>query len=194
MALAAKAAFIPYTAYLAAEDLSAEKHEYCHGVVVAMAGGTMLHAHLIANLHGRLFGQLVGKRCRVFNEALRIRIPATDLSTYPDLSVICGPLEHDDVDKDAATNPTVLFEVLSPSTAAYDRGEKFDHYTHLPSLKAYVLVDCNRENVVLYTRGEDETWVRRVHEAGDTVRISVIEVELPVGEIYAGWEEFRSVG
>ena len=103
-------------------------------------------------------------------------------------------LEHDDVDKDAATNPTVLFEVLSPSTAAYDRGEKFDHYTHLPSLKAYVLVDCNRENVVLYTPGEDETWVRRVHEAGDTVRISVIEVELPVGEIYAGWEEFRSVG
>jgi Uma2 family endonuclease len=192
MALAAKAAFVPYADYLAAEELSVEKHEYCHGVVVAMAGGTMLHAHLIMNTTLALGGRLAGKRCRLFNEALRIRIPATDLTTYPDLSVICGPVEHDDVDKNAGTNPTAIFEVLSPSTAAYDRGEKFDHYTHLASLQAYVLVDYKRENVVLYTRGEGATWVRRVHEASDIIRIAAIGVELPVSEIYAGWEEFQA--
>ena len=134
---------------------------------------------------------LAGKRCRPFGEAQRIRIPATDLSTYPDLSVICGPIERDPADKDAAINPTVLFEVLSPSTAAYDQGEKFDHHARLPSLKAYVLVDHHRENVVLYTRGADATWMRRVHEAGALVKIAAIDVEIPVAAIYAGWEEFK---
>ena len=192
MALAAKIPFVSHAEYLAAEDLSVEKHEYCHGAVVAMAGGTMLHAKLSINTTITVASRLAGKRCRPFGEALRIRISATDLSTYPDLSVICGPIEHDGVDKNAATNPTALFEVLSPSTAAYDLGEKFDHYARIPSLKAYVLIDYKRENVVLYTRGDGETWIRRVHEAGDTVHIAAIDVELPVSEIYAGWEEFRA--
>lgn len=183
--------YVTYPEYLAAEELSVEKHEYCEGAVVAMAGGTFAHAHLIMNTTLLVGAALAGKGCRPFGEAQRIRIPATGLATYPDLSVICGRLEHDEADKNAAINPTVLFEVLSPTTAEYDRGEKFDHYARLTSLRAYVLVDYKREHVDVYTRSDDGSWARRGYGPTDTVPIPAIEVEIPVAAIYEGWQEFR---
>lgn len=191
MAQTATSRHLTYAEYLAAEELSVEKHEYCDGAVVAMAGGTTAHAHLIMNLSGTLFAKLAGKRCRPFGEAQRIRVPATGLATYPDLSVICGRVEHDEVDRDAAINPTVLFEVLSPSTAGDDQGEKFDHYAQLQSLKAYVLVDYKREHVDLYTRSDDGAWVRRGFGSEDKVPIEAIDVEIAVTAIYEGWAELR---
>ena len=181
--------FVTLEQYLQAEELSTEKHEYCNGVVVAMAGGTMAHARVVTNLSGILFAQLRGRPCRPFNEAQRIVVRETGLWTYPDLSVICGAPQRAEGDRHAATNPKVIFEVLSESTAGYDQGEKFDHYATIPSLEVYVLVDSRRENVVLNTRAEGASWLRRVYGAGANFRIEAIDVELSVAEIYEGWAE-----
>lgn len=180
--------FVPLERYLEDEELSANKHEYCNGTVVTMAGGTMAHARVVTNLGGILFAALKGKPCRPFNDAQRIVVRETGLWTYPDHSVICGAPQRDDRDRHGATNPKVLFEVLSESTAGYDQGEKFDHYATIPSLEAYVLVDSRRANVVLNTRA-DNGWLRRVYSAPDTLRIDAIDVQLVVAELYEGWAE-----
>ncbi len=186
---------LPITAaeYLEGERGADVRHEFLDGRIYDLCGDSLRHNQIAGETALSVKAHLCSGPCRTFIESVKVQI-CDDLGEafyYPDVFVTCEPADDD---SHVVRHPKLIIEVLSPSTAAYDRGEKFDHYTHLPSLKAYVLVDCNRENVVLYTPGEDETWVRRVHEAGDTVRISVIEVELPVGEIYAGWEEFRSVG
>lgn len=188
---AAAVSRVRYADYLAAEEISAVKHEYCDGAVVAMAGGTPLHSRLKTNLAGEIFRALIGKPCSSFDADLRVRVPATTLATYPDLTVICGPLERDGEDRHAATNPTALFEVLSPSTAAYDRGEKFDHYVRLDSLQVYVLVDHARPHVDMYTRDPAGGWLRRGFGPGDTVRIEAIDASVRVDDIYAGWEALR---
>lgn len=135
---------------------------------------------------------LDGKPCSSFDSDARVRVPATTLATYPDLTVLCGPVIRDEEDRNAITNPAALFEVLSPSTAAYDRGEKFDHYMQLPSLQAYVIVDHTRPHVDLYTRNPDNTWTRRGFGPGSPVRIEAIDADVRVDDIYAGWEELRT--
>lgn len=132
MSQLAQKPFVTLAQYLEAEELSAEKHQYCNGTVVAMAGGTMAHARVVTNLGGILFAALRGRPCRPFSEAQRIVVRATGLWTYPDQSVICGTPQRDEQDRQGATNPKVLFEVLSESTAGYDQGEKFDHYATIP--------------------------------------------------------------
>lgn len=187
----AAVARVSYREYLAAEEQSDVKHEYCDGVVVAMAGGTPDHSRLKSNLLFRLSVALDGKPCRPFDSDLRVRVPATGLVTYPDVSVICGTFQPDAEDSSAATNPTALFEVLSPSTAGYDHGEKFDHYAKLPSLAAYVLLDHTRPHVDLYTRSSDGSWARRGYGPGERVRVDAIGVSLVVDEIYEGWAALR---
>lgn len=122
-----------------------------------------------------------------------MRVPATSLATYPDLTVICGPREPDADDRHAAVNPTALFEVLSPATAGYDRGEKFDHYQQLPTLRPYVLLDHGRPHVDVYTRVESGAWERRGYGAGQRVPVASIGVELAVDELYAEWAEERAI-
>src|SRR5687768_4159928 len=114
--------------YFELEAASDTKHEYCHGSVYAMTGASARHNLIVANVIAGLHGQLRGKRCSVYPSDLRVYIEATGLYTYPDVSVICGPLELTSGPLDTVTNPTVLVEVLSPSTEAYDRGKKFQHY------------------------------------------------------------------
>ncbi|MBM4368404.1 MAG: Uma2 family endonuclease [Deltaproteobacteria bacterium] len=179
---------VSYAEYLAAEELSATKHEYIDGQVVAMAGGTMAHATLVGNCYGLAFTALAGRPCRPYNESQRIRIPATDLSTYPDLSIVCGPRLPDEADRHAATNPTVLVEVLSPGTAAYDRGEKFDHYKQLPSLREYVLVESTRVHVDVYSLDERGEWVRRGYGPGSSVPLPSVGISVDLDALYEGWE------
>lgn len=180
-----------YAQYLADEELSEVKHEFCEGAVVAMAGGTPEHSRLKTNLAALVSVQLAGKPCSSFDSDLRVRVPETTLATYPDLTVICGPFIRDNEDRNAAVNPTALFEVLSAGTAAYDRGEKFDHYMRLPTLRVYVLVDHTRPHVDVYTRNVDETWTRRGFGPGSTFALEAIGAELAVDAIYAGWAELR---
>ena len=136
---------------------------------------------------------LRGRPCRPCDADQRVRIPASGLSTYPDLSVVCGRRLPDAEDNHALTNPTVLFEVLSAGTAAYDWGEKFDQYTLLPSLKQYVLIDSERVHVDVLSRGEDGAWIRRGYGNGEIVPLPSVEISLSIDELYEGWAEEREI-
>ncbi|MSP54394.1 MAG: Uma2 family endonuclease [Myxococcales bacterium] len=150
------------------------------------------HSLLKTNL-GRVVGNaLSGRGCRAFDSDLRVRCPATGLATYPDLTVGCGPFVIDDEDKDAAVNPTVIFELLSKSTASYDRTEKFDHYATLEMLATYVIVDNARPRIDVYTRPDEDSWVRRRYASGARVPLPAIGAEIAVDDIYDGWAELRA--
>jgi Uma2 family endonuclease len=135
-----------YEDYLRALELSAVKLEYCDGEMYAMPGGTPAHADLAASMTRLLGNGLLG-RCRVSSSDLKVRIAATDLSTFPDVSVVCGPREVATIDPNAVTNPTLLIEVTGHSTEDYDRGDKLGHYKQLPSLAAVLFVSHRRAQV-----------------------------------------------
>lgn len=172
-----------FAEYLAMEAGSDTKHEYLDGEIYAMAGGTPEHSALAANTIGELIVALRGRPCRVYTSDLRIRVRATGLGTYPDASVVCGPLELDPEDKNTVTNPVVLVEVLSESTEAYDRGEKFRHYRRIPSLRDYLLVSQDEALIEHYTRNDDGTWTLHEVRPPESVRLS-IGCELPVAAIF----------
>jgi len=155
---------ISYAEYLAAESASVTKHEYLRGEVYAMAGGTPTHAGLAMAVGVALSNALAGRSCRVFSSDLRVRVDETDLSTYPDVTVVCGRFESAEIDVDAATNPIVIVEVLSDSTEAYDRGEKFAHYRRLSSLREYLLVSQREPRLEVYSKNDAGAWV--LSEAG----------------------------
>lgn len=172
-----------YADYLTFERTAPTKHEYVAGMVVAMAGGTPEHARLASSL-GRLLGNAIeGRPCAVFSSDLRVRIAETNRSTYPDLTVVCGRRETADDDGDAIVNPTILVEVLSDSTEADDRGEKFAHYRRLGSLQEYVLVAQKARRVEVYRR-EGERWVLTEHGPGAIVELPSIAAHIPVDDIY----------
>ena len=154
---AAPRVFMSYPEYLAAERGAKTRHEYLSGTSWAMAGGTPEHGRLAAALAGELRGKLRGRPCAVFSSDVRIRIAATDRTTYPDLSVVCGKRETAADDPDALVNPIVIVEVLSDSTEADDRGAKFAHYRRLESLREYVLVSQHERRIEVFRR-EGEHW------------------------------------
>jgi Uma2 family endonuclease len=178
--------YVSYADYVAQEEKSPTKHEWLDGVIYDMAGGTPDHAGLAAAVLGILRNQLAGKRCRVFTADLKIRILATGLATYPDASVVCGRLELDPDSTTAVTNPTVLVEVLSDSSEAYDRGEKFAHYRRIPSLREYVLVGQLRPRIEVFRKNDAGQWVL-VAEAGsgEQAALESIGCSLSVDEVYA---------
>lgn len=177
-------AFVPYDEYLAAEAVSETKHEYLRGEVFAMAGGTIEHSALAAAMIAALGSGLRGRPCRVFSSDLRVRIRETGLTTYPDLSVICGKLERDAEDAHAITNPVLLVEVLSDATEAYDRGEKAAHYRRLASLKEYVLVSQHELRIEVFRRNEAGRWELFEARAGERVALASVGCELEVDEVY----------
>src|SRR5688572_1360890 len=156
-----------YDEYLRALELSAVKLEYCDGEIYAMAGGTPAHADLAASMT-RLLGNALLGRCRVSSSDLKIRIEATDLSTFPDVSVVCGQREVAAIDPNAVTNPTLLVEVTSYSTEDYDRGDKLGHYKQLPSLAAVLFVSHRRQQVTVVER-DGNGWQEREYRAGEMV-------------------------
>jgi Uma2 family endonuclease len=179
-----------YAEYLALEASSNVKHEYLAGQIYGMAGGTPEHAALAASVIGLLFGQLRGGRCRAHDADLRVRVPATGLATYPDVAVICGPRERDHEDDNAVVNPTLLVEVLSRSTEEYDRGDKFEHYKHLASLRQYVLVSQRERKVEVWTR-RDDGWQLDRCGVGEVADLAAIGCRLAVDELYDSAEEPR---
>lgn len=185
MATAARQVF-SFDEYLDLEEIARVKHEFLGGQVWAMSGGSPAHAGLAAKLTAMLTGALSGKPCRAFSSDLRIRATKTGLGTYPDVSVICGKLEIDPEDRKGhtVTNPKVLVEVLSPSTEAYDRGEKLAHYQTIDSLAEVVLVAHDRQQVEVVRREADGSWSRHVSAAAGTVRLESIGAELSVDELY----------
>jgi Uma2 family endonuclease len=174
-----------YAEYLAAEKVSEIRHEYLNGEVWAMAGGTPEHSALAAAVIASLATSLRGKPCRVFSSDLRVRIVDTGLSTYPDVSVVCGTLETAPEDEDAITNPVVLVEVLSESTEGYDRGAKWAHYRRIPSLREFVLVSQAPPLVEVFRRAGSGRFELLEARPGETIELDSLGVRLDVGEIYA---------
>lgn len=175
---------IPYADYLTLERAAGVKHEYLDGVARAMAGGTIEHARL-ASRADRLFGAALASRpCEAFSSDAKIRIEASDRTTYADLVIVCGKVERSASDPEAIANPTILLEVLSDSSEAYDRGEKFRHYRRLASLREYVLVS-QREPLVEVWRREGDTWRLREYGPGQMVRLEAIEAEVSLDALYA---------
>ena len=126
---------------------------------------------------------LKDKPCRVFSSDLRVRVLATGLATYPDVSVVCGPLETDPENKNSVVNPTFLVEVLSESTESYDRNEKFEHYRQIPSLEAYLLIS-QQEPCVELRQLESGVWRTVTAPVGRSVAIDSLGISLSVAAIY----------
>lgn len=177
--------YVTYAEYLELEEKSATKHEWLDGVIYAMSGGTPDHAGLAGAVLISLGNQLRGKRCRVYPADLKVRVLATGISTYADVSVVCGGIELDPDDKNAATNPVLLVEVLSDSTEAYDRGEKFSHYRRIPSLVEYVLVSQRSPKIEVFRKNEAGKWVLAEEASrGEVAPLLSIGCALSVDEVY----------
>lgn len=175
--------------YLRLETSAKERREYRDGQIVVKAGGSAEHSLIIANIIGELGNRLKAGPCRVYDSNLRVRIPRTSLYTYPDVSVICGETEVDPQDpgRTTATNPRVIVEVLSNSTEADDRGEKFRRYLSMDSLEEYVLVSQVRPRVETFTRQGDGSWrFATAAGLGSRVVLSSIQAEVALSEVYAG--------
>jgi len=173
-----------YADYLELEAKSEQRYEFVDGVVYAMADGTPEHSRLAVALAAELRAALSSKGCAVYGSDLKLRIDATNRSTYADVVVICGPERIADIDPNAVTNPTVIVEVLSPSTEASDRGEKWRHYQRLASLREYVLVSQGEPYVEVFRRDGDE-WVLRTATAGQQLELPSQGVCVSVDAIYA---------
>jgi len=172
--------------YLAFERGTDARHEYLDGHVYAMAGESIEHSRLCVNVAGELRARLKGCPCEVLSPNMKVVTSPSGLFSYPDVVVICGEPQFYDERRDILTNPTVVFEVLSPSTEAYDHGEKFLRYrTQIETLREYVLVSQHRPLVEHYVRQPDGTW--SYSSAGDlsgAIDLTSIDCRLPLSEIY----------
>ncbi|MCC6763413.1 MAG: Uma2 family endonuclease [Deltaproteobacteria bacterium] len=177
-----------YAEYVAREAVADVKHEFIRGEVFAMSGGTIEHAGLAAAITAELTLQLRGKRCRVFSSDLRVRIQATDLTTelatYPDVTVVCDRPDTLPDDPHAVVNPTVIVEVLSDSTEAYDRGAKAATYRCIPSLREYVLVSQRAPLIEVFRRTDAGAWELVEARRGMRLELRALGVTLDVDALY----------
>lgn len=175
--------FLTAEDYLILERGSEMRHELLEGEMVAMTGGSPEHALIVANMMGELRTRLKQSPCRVYSGYLRVR--ASDSYVYPDAVVVCGEPTLEDSYRDTLLNPTLIVEVLSPSTESYDRGRKFEHYQMLDSLKEYVLVAQDRPRVEHFLRQDGHLWLYKdVAGLEGTLSLSSIQREVPLAEIY----------
>lgn len=176
---------LTYQDYLDLEASTGVRHEFLDGVAVAMAGGSIRHAMLQTDLAFHMQMSLRGAgACRAVGSELKVRSLTLDFASYPDLSVVCGPVVPHPNDPHAMTNPRLLAEVLSPSTEGYDRGDKFDHYRSIATLEHYVLVSTNVTRVELFSRQPDATWTLRVFGPGQALVVEDMGIEVAVDDLY----------
>jgi Uma2 family endonuclease len=181
-----------YRDYLRLEADANVKHEFLAGEIYAMAGGTPEHAAIAMNVGTALNLQLRGRPCRVFSSDLRVRVLATGLTTYPDVSVVCGQLERDPEDRNTAINPTLLVEVTSPSSEDYDRGAKLAHYQQIPALREIVVVSHRERRIEVHRRDDSGAWSDQALGPGEVAALASVSCELPVDEVYR--DELLSTG
>ncbi len=183
MATAARRVHYTYEQYLALEGDSPIKHEYLDGEIYALAEGSPEHAALAGAVIGLLSTPLP-PGCRVFTSDLRVRIPATGLSTYPDVTVVCGAVHRAAEDRMAAVNPVLLVEITSRSTEDYDRGEKLRHYQQLATVREVVIVSHRGPYVTVHRRDDDDSWSASEAAVGQTIELVSIAARIAVDEIY----------
>lgn len=176
-----------YAEYVALERESSTKHEFLDGEIYAMAGGSEEHSAIAAEVL-RILGNAVGDRpCRAHTSDLRIYVEAAGLATFPDASVICGPLvQHLPSPVATALNPVVLVEVTSDSSEEYDTGHKVECYRTIPSLRDIVIVSHRERRITVHQRGAGAPWTTRVAIVGGVVRVESLGAALAVAEVYRG--------
>lgn len=181
--------------YLALERESQERHEYIDGLIYAMAGESPEHGEICTNLVGHLYNQLRNKPCRIRSKDTKVRsgpIPqsrhsAKGLYSYPDLLVVCGEMKFHDEYRDVLINPTLIIEVLSPATEAFDRGEKFWRYrTYIESLTDYIVVSQHRPLVEHFSRQENGQWLLATTavDLSESIFLDSIGGALSLNEVY----------
>lgn len=171
--------------YLAFERTSEEKHEYINGEGVLMTGASRKHNIIAGNIYAFLHRQLIETNCEIYQSDMRVKIEMTGRYVYPDVCVVCEEPRLEDANFDTLLNPTVVFEVLSPSTEGYDRGDKFLHYRSITSLTDYVLVAQDRYHMEQFTRQSDHTWLLRDLRMPDAIlTIDSIGCQLALVDVY----------
>jgi Uma2 family endonuclease len=173
--------------YLEMELHAAERHEYHDGEILAMSGGSDTHSFIIANVIREFGNALKGHPCSVADGNLRVRNRREARYAYPDASVICDDPEYDpqDLNRHTLLNPRVIVEVLSPSTEAYDRGDKFQYYQGIESLEEYVLIAQERPAAQTFLRQPDGTWSLKGFLGVDaTLHLRCLPIAIPLSEIY----------
>jgi Uma2 family endonuclease len=172
--------------YLAIEIASDTKHEYHDGDVYALAGGTVEHALISSNILIELGLALRNNssHCRAINSEVKLRIDTLNKYLYPDAMVICGAIEKSDNDLQSVANPTVIIEVLSKSTEAYDRGDKFFFYKQISSLQDYIIIDQYQPLIDIYSRKSDLWKISRVEGIDQRIPLLSINIELSLQDIY----------
>lgn len=173
-----------YPEYLAFERSANVRHEFFDGEIYAMAGGTREHAAICVNISSALQVQLRGRGCQTHSSDLRVRVLETGLATYPDVTVVCKPVELDPLDRTTVTNPTLVVEVLSPSSADYDRGEKLRHYQRITSLREVVLVAHDERLIEIWRREVDGAWSRRELRSG-SIALAAVDCTLSIDDVYS---------
>lgn len=171
--------------YLILERQAEHKSEYFNGEIFAMTGASRKHNLVAANILSSLHAQLKGRPCEIYPSDMRVKISPTGLYTYPDVVIVCGEPTFDDEQKDTLLNPTVLIEILSKSTASYDRGEKFEHYRKLNSLVEYLIVAQDKHHIEHYVRQPDNQWLlSETDDMEQTIHLPSIECNLALVDVY----------
>ena len=184
MATAAAYTYLTPEDYLAFERKADIKHEYCNGQLFAMSGASRAHNLVSGNIFGELRAQLKDRTCEVYMSDMRVLVDAARAYRYPDVVVACDVPRFEDDVFDTLLNPTVIVEVLSPSTAARDRGEKFEDYGQLASLHEYVLVSQKEARVAHYLRQGTRWLLREYRHLDDVLQLMSINCALPLRDIY----------
>lgn len=179
-----KQKFITPEEYLALEEKADHRSEYCNGEIFALAGGSVNHNLITGNVYAALRQLLAQRPCRAFMSDVRLHVEKSGLYTYPDVMVVCGKIEFVPGRDDTVTNPTVIVEVWSDSTKAYDRGEKFAMYRQIPTLQEYVMIDQTQPYVEHFRR-DGHFWVLETLEQMETVlALPSLNCEIPLRMIY----------
>ncbi|MCK8604443.1 Uma2 family endonuclease [Desulfoferrobacter suflitae] len=175
-----------YTAeqYLELERRADYKSEFINGQIYAMSGANRIHNQITFNLAGLLHSQLRGRPCEAYVADMRVKISSTGMYAYPDVAALCGDALFEDTHLDTLINPTLIIEVLSPSTEAYDRGGKFAHYRKIQSLIEYVLIAQDRYSVERFLRQEDQWLFSESTDLSGVVHLQSIECDLSLRDIY----------
>ena len=162
-----------------------KRYEYHDGEVLLISDSSITHNEIIAQAFVSLANSLKGKACKPLTSSQRVHIESKSMYCFPDIVVVCGEIETMDTQKDTITNPTVIIEILSPSTMDYDRGEKFGMYRKIPSLKEYVCISSLKVAVEKYTRKGDFQWLLQdFYSIDDSIVLESLGITLSIADIY----------
>lgn len=177
--------FISPEEYLAMERASEEKHEYYYGYVQAMSGARLKHNQIASNLYSDIGSFLKNKSCQILPSDMRVSTPSHETYMYPDAQIVCGEPQMEDDSFDTLTNPSVIIEILSPSTQHIDKGRKFFFYRQIPSLKEYIMIDSKKRFIQTAIRQQDDLWkFEDLNETATELTIQTIQLSISMNDIY----------